>query len=483
MFVLLVFGGLVFGQALVFAVPVFAAPQPPPLGHKTSAWSRASGAQQRAAMKMGSAYRRFIDSHRTEREVVEYALSKARKLGFTDLFGRAGTKAKGKAGTRLHASRHGKIAAFVVVGKKPLREGVHVVAAHVDSVRIDLKQTPLYAKGNLALLETHYYGSIKKYQWLSQPLQLRGVVVRRDGKKIKVAIGDDPGEPVLVIPDIAVHLSRYVDKHEGEETPGESLDPILSSTPSKNKSKGQDPYAREATRLLESQLGIKIADLASAELQLVPAAPARDVGLDRALVGAYGQDDRACAYAALEAIWQVKTPEHTSIVVLVDKEEVGSAGNTGARSNFVRRVVAELLEGQGIASTAAAVSEVLAASIVLSADTSGAVNPHFPELYDRKNASFLGSGVIWDQSGVHAEILGYVRGLFNRAGITHQPSTWGKTRGSKGSESTVLQFFTRLGMDGMDVSIPLLSMHSTYELISKIDLYESYRAYRAFLND
>lgn len=434
-------------------------------------------------MKMGSAYRSFIDRYRSEREVVDYALQRAGKLGFVDLFANGKKGGKKRSGAKFVASQHGKIAAFVVVGKKPLSEGLHIVASHVDSVRIDIKQTPLYAKGNTALLETHYYGDIKRYQWLSQPLQLRGVVVRRDGKKVKVAIGDDPGEPVLVIPDIAAHLSRYVDDHEGEEMPGESLDPILSSTPSKKISKGQDPYAREATRLLESQLGIKIADLASAELQLVPAAPARDVGLDRALVGAYGQDDRACAYAALEAIWQVKTPEHTSIVVLVDKEEVGSAGNSGARSNFVRRVVAELLESQGITSTAAAMSEVFAASMVLSADTSGAVNPHFPELYDRKNASYLGSGVIWDQTGVHAEVLAYVRGLLNRSKITHQASTWGKTRGSKASEGTVLQFFTRLGMDGMDVSVPLLSMHSTYELVSKIDLYESYRAYRAFLMD
>jgi len=308
------------------------------------------------------------------------------------------------------------------------------------------------------------------------------VVIRKDGKRIDVAIGDEPGEPVLVIPDIAVHMSYYVDKREGEELPGESLDPIVSSTPSRS-GKARDPYAQEATRLIESQLGIKLGDLASAELALVPAAPVRDVGLDRALVGGYGQDDRACAFAALQALWEVKQPKHTAIVVLVDKEEVGSAGNSGARSAFLRRVVAELLEGQGKTSTAAAIAEVFASSMVFSADTSGAVNPHYSSLYDKKNASFLGSGIIWDQSGVHAEVLGYVRGLLDREKISHQASTWGKTQGSKGDEGTVLNYFTRLGMDGLDVSIPLLSMHSMYELVSKIDLYEGYRTYRAFLQD
>ncbi len=429
---------------------------------------------------MGNGYRDFIDVNRTEREVVSAALKEAKSRGFVDLLA-GGKKGIGaKAGAKFFAQQHGKIAAFGVVGKKPLSEGLHVVAAHIDSVRIDLKQTPLYADGNMALLETHYYGGIKRYQWLSQPLQLRGVVIRKDGKRVDVAIGDDPDEPVLVIPDIAVHMSRYVDKSEGEELPGESLDPIVSSTPAK---RGADPYAAEATRLIEKELGIKIGDLAAAELSLVPAAGVRDVGLDRAIVGGYGQDDRACAYAALQALWGVRAPEHTAIVVFVDKEEVGSAGNTGAASNFLPRVVAELLESQGQASSAATIAKVFASSTVFSSDTSGAVNPHYPTLYDAKNASFLGAGLIWDQSGVHAELLAYVRQLLDKANVRHQPSIWGKTRGSKGDEGTVLKFFTRLGMQGIDVSIPLLSMHSMFELVSKVDLYEGYRGYRAFLND
>jgi len=451
-----------------------------PLGTKASAWSMGAVHRQ-DAMRMGAVYRDFINDNRTEREITGAALKDAAKRGFTDLFQEAKGRTKVAAGAKWFAQQHGKIAAFIVVGKKPLNEGVHVVAAHIDSVRIDLKQTPLYTGGNLALLETHYYGGIKKYQWLSEPLQLRGVVIRKDGTRVDVAIGDDPNEPVLVIPDIAIHMSRYVDGQEGEELPGESLDPIVSSTPGAGR--GADPYAAEATRLIEKELGIKIGDLASAELSLVPAAQVRDVGLDRAIVGGYGQDDRACAFAALQALWNVGTPEHTAIVVLVDKEEVGSAGNTGARSNFLPRVIAELLERQGNKASAAAIAKVFAESVVFSSDTSGAVNPLYPSLYDPKNASFMGSGVIWDQSGVHAELLGYVRQLFDRSRIRHQPSIWGKTRGSKGDEGTVLNFFTRLGMQGLDVSIPLLSMHSMFELVSKVDLYEGYRAYRAFLKD
>lgn len=449
-----------------------------PVGHKASAWSMGKIHTQ-AAMQMGKRYREFLNTNRTEREVVAAALGQAKTRGFVDLLAEdKGVSAK--PGSKLFAEQHGKIAAFVIVGKKPLSEGMHVVAAHIDSVRIDLKQTPLYADGNMAMLETHYYGGVKPYQWLSQPLQLRGVVIRKDGKRVDVAIGDDPGEPVLVIPDIAAHMSSYVDRKEGEEVLGESLDPIVASMPA---SKGADPYATEAARLIEKELGISIGDLASSELSLVPAAEVRDVGLDRAIVGGYGQDDRACAYAALQALWDARQPEHTAVVVLVDKEEVGSAGNTGARSNFLPRVVAELLEKQGKSASAAAIAKVFASSIVFSSDTSGAVNPHYPSLYDAKNASFLGSGVIWDQSGVHAELLAYVRGLFDKAQVKHQPSMWGKTHGSKGDEGTVLNFFTRLGMQGIDVSIPLLSMHSMFELVSKVDLYEGYRGYRAFLND
>lgn len=452
-----------------------------PLGHRPTTWASKEFARHRqAAMRFADAYRAFLGRNKTEREVASAAVDMARKQGFRDLF--ATTQKAYTPGTRLHAVAHDKLVALVIIGKKPLDQGLHVVASHIDSVRIDVKQNPLYADGNAAWLETHYYGSIKPYQWLSQPLELRGVVVTRSGKTVDIAIGDDADEPVLVIPDLAVHLSHRVDAEEGEEVPAEALDPIVASTPAASVKPGQDPFAAEAARVLEESYGIGVGDLVAAELELVPAAAPRDVGIDRALIGGYGQDDRACAYAALQAIFDVKTPAHTAVVMLVDREEVGSAGNTAARSSFLRRVVAELIEGAGQASTELAVDRVLSSSMVMSADVTGAANAQYPSLYEPRNATFLGAGVAWDRSAVHAEVMAYVRTLLDQNKIAHQPSMWGKSERSS-SGDTVLSFFTQHGMTGLDVSIPLLSMHAPFELVSKADLYEAFRAYRAFLAD
>ena len=448
------------------------------LGHRKTAWQR-KGFDRKRAFALADDYKTFLTRHKTEREVVGAALALAKKRGFADLL--ADKRPRVAPGARLYAGVHGKLLALIVVGKRPMAEGVHVVATHIDAVRLDLKQKPVYADGNLALLQTHYYGGIKKYQWLSMPLELRGVVVKKDGTAVEVAIGDQPSEPVLVIPDLAIHMSSgEADAIEGEQVPGESLDPVVSSTPGAG---GDDPFAAEAARLIERELKIGIGDLASAELELVPAAPARDVGLDRAIIGGYGQDDRACSYAALRAILEVATPDHTAIVMLTDKEEVGSTGNTGAQSTFMRRVAAELIEGTGKTSSETAVERMLTASMVWSADVSGAVNPLYPVVYEAQNEAFTGSGVVWDYTGIHAEVMGYTRRLLDRAGVAHQAAGWGKSTGSKTEDGTVLAFFTRLGMNGLNVSIPLLSMHAPYELVSKADLYEGYRAYKAFLAD
>jgi len=452
------------------------------LGHRATVWQRKGFSRHRARVEsLAGDYRRFLSENKTEREVVAAALAMARARGFADLL--ASSRPKVAPGARLYAQVHGKLLALVVVGKRPLEEGMHVVATHVDSVRIDLKQNPVYADGNLGLLQTHYYGGLKKYHWLSQPLELRGVVVKRDGKAVKVAIGDEPDEPVLVIPDLAIHMVEgSVDRVEGESVTGEQLDPVVTSTPAR-AGRGADPFAAAAASAIERALGIRVGDLVSAELSLVPAGPAREVGLDRGLIGGYGQDDRACTYAALRALMEVSAPQHTAVVVLVDKEEVGSPGNTGARSNLMRRVVAELIEGKGGTSTERAVDRVLSASMVWSADVSGAVNPHYPEIYEAQNEAYTGSGVVWDQSAVHAEVMAYTRRLLDRSGVTHQAAGWGKSERSQGDSGTVLEHFTRLGMNGLVVGIPLLSMHSSFELVSKVDLYEGYRAYRAFLRD
>lgn len=463
-----------------YAIPAASTSANPGMGHAPTAWERADF-PRKAAMTFADSYRDFIGKHKTEREVVEAALAMARARGHKDLLARGGKAGKLAPGTRLYAHIEGKLAAIIVVGRKPLSEGMHLVASHIDSVRLDLKQKPLYADANIAMLETHYYGGLKKYQWLSLPLELRGVVVTRAGKTVKVSIGARADDPVLVIPDVAPHIADLVDR-EGEEVDAESLDPIIASTPVARPTAGQDPFAAQAAALLKARYGIDVGDLVSAELELVPAGAPRDVGLDRALIGGYGHDDRACAYAALRAVLEPGTPQHTAMVVLVDKEEIGSTGNTGARSNFVRRVTAELVEATGEASTSARVDRVLARSVVFSADVTGAVNPAYARAYERKNASFLGAGLVWDRSGDHAELMAYVRSLFDRAGISHQPSVWTRSTGSEAG-GTVLSYFTAHGMRGLDVSIPVLSMHAPFEVLSKADLYEGYRGYRAFLRD
>lgn len=468
---------------MVFVVSTPADANDKRIGHTKTAWERKAFAKHaKAAMAFGNRYRQWLGRYRTEREVVASGLAKAKRLGYRNLL--AAKRPRGvKAGAKLYAVIHGKLAAFIRVGREPLSKGVHLVATHIDSVRIDLKQNPLYADGNMAMLQTHYYGGIKAYQWLSQPLELRGVVVTKAGKRVKVSIGAKPSDPVLVIPDIAKHVSWQVNRKEGEQVPGEALDPVVASTPAKKTKPGADPFATRAAQILKKRYKIDVADLRSAELELVPAAAPRDVGLDRAIVGGYGQDDRACSYAALEALLGGKVPKHTAIVMWTDKEEIGSTGNTGARSSFVRRVVAELIEATGGTSTEVAVTGALSASMVWSADVTGAVNPHYKKLYEKRNAAFLGAGVVWDQTGVHAEVLGYVRRLLERSKISYQTATWTKTRRSKAERGTVLTFFTKHGMNGLDVSIPLLSMHAPYELVSKADLYEGYRAYKAFLED
>jgi aspartyl aminopeptidase len=455
----------------------------PLLGHKPTAWERKEFQPHReAAMALGKDYLAFLTEHKTEREVVAALLSQAKALGFEDLLSRPGPP-RLAAGDRRYAQAHGKILALTVVGKRPLSEGLHIIAAHIDAVRIDLKQRPLYADANLALLETHYYGGIKNYQWLSHPLELRGVVIKKDGTRVDIALGRSPEDPVLVIPDVLVHLSHYVDDEEGEEVPAEHLDPVLSSTPSRTPS--PDLFAAEAARLLFARYGISVEDLATAELELVPASPARSVGLDSALVGGYGQDDRACSFAAARALFGIarakQVPEHTALVLFVDKEEIGSSGNTGAQSSFLRRVVGELLEAAALPATELALDRVLSKSTALSADVTSAAQPHYAKLHDRRNAAFLGSGVVWDDSGVHAELFAYLRGLLDRAGITHQTALFTTARGGKHEGGTVLPFLTQHGMEGINVSIPLLSMHSPFELVSKADLYEGFRAYREFL--
>jgi len=450
----------------------------PKLGSKPTIWeSKGFPVEEKALMAMGDDYREFISANKTEREVIAAAVVLAEKKGFKKLDPSA-PPAKIAPGDRLYYMVEGKILALIVAGKRPMHEGFRVVGAHIDAVRLDLKQHPLFEDGNVALLETHYYGGIKAYQWLSLPLALHGVVIKKDGTRVDVRIGEDPKDPVLVIPDLLAHLSWMADDHEGEEIPKEKLDVMVASRPD---AKG----GVKATVLhwLDAKYGIAEDDLESAELEAVPASPARDVGIDRSMVGGYGQDDRACGYATLRAVLDLGTPEHTAVALLVDKEEIGSTGVTGMDSVFLPTVGSTLLRAElGDKATDHVLRETFTKSLALSADVTLAADPLYPDLYDAKNVPFIGAGPAMD-GAAHSEVIAHVRALLVRAKVFFQTGEFGKVTSSKSDAGTILPFITRTGIPGMNLSIPLLSMHAPFEVVSKADLYHGYRAYKAFMED
>lgn len=435
------------------------------LGHRASAWPRSAAGKQQV-MGFAERYRDFLSTQKTEREVAAWAEAEATKAGFQDLL----HSQKIGPGDRMFVAADSTLVALIVVGKEPINEGAHVIVAGIDAARIDLKPQPIYADGNLALLQTHYYGRIKKYQWLSTPLELRGVVALAGGRVVNVGIGDDPGEPVLVIPDLGPGASRDVDRREGESVPAEKLDPVVGSVPSARARQGDDRFAKAATRAIERGLGIRTRDLAAAELALVPAGPARDVGIDRGLVGGYGQDDRACAYAAVRALLSRKTPTHTAVVLLVDKVEVGSVGRTSARSAFLRRVYAELIERGGGNSTEAEVSAALSRSVAAIGDAVAAAHPSYAEHYQDRGAPVLGGGVVLG-AGTRASSGAALHKQLRKTRIPIQAAP----------RSELAEAVGLLGIPAVRLAVPVLSASAPTELVSKADLYALYRAYQRFL--
>ncbi|HEV8321722.1 MAG TPA: aminopeptidase [Myxococcota bacterium] len=451
----------------------------PKLGTKPTIWEAKGGpADDKTIFAFGDAYRDFLSANKTEREVVATATAMAEKAGFKRL-DPAAPPAKLAPGAKLYYSVEGKILALVVVGKRPIEEGFRVVGAHIDAVRLDLKQRPLFEDGNIALLETHYYGGIKPYHWLSMPLALHGVVIKRDGTRVDVRLGDDLADPVLVIPDLLAHLSGLADDREGEEIPKEKLDVMVASRPDP---KGGGVRGTVLT-WLKTKYGVAEDDLESAELEVVPASPARDVGIDRAAVGGYGQDDRACSYATLRATLEMGTPDHTAIALLVDKEEIGSTGVTGMDSVFLPTVASTLLRAAlGDKATDHVLRTTFTRSMALSADVTLAADPLYPDLYDAKNVAYFGAGPSFE-SASHSELAAHLRDLLLKARVTFQTGEFGKVVSSKSDAGTILPFITRTGVPGMNLSIPLLSMHAPFEIVSKADLYHGYLAYKAFLED
>lgn len=426
-------------------------------------------------------YREFLDYAKTERRAVQFAEKLAKENGFVEFV--AGTKYN--KGDKVYKNNRGKAIILAVMGEKPLSEGVKISAAHIDSPRLDLKQVPVYEDSEIAYFKTHYYGGIRKYQWPTVPLALYGTVIRADGSSVDVAIGDGEDDPVFYVSDLLPHLAQnYAKKPMAEAVDAESLNLIVGSLPFRDD-KVSEKVKLNLLNILFEKYGITEADFLSAELEAVSAFCSRDIGFDRSLIGAYGHDDRVCAYPALIAALECKAPAYTTVTVLADKEETGSEGNTGLDSAYLKYFIGDLAAPYNLAAR-----EVLSKSECLSADVNAAFDPNFPEVFERKNASFINYGVVVTKytgakgksgtSDASAEYTGKIRNLFDKENVIWQSGELGKT--DIGGGGTVAKYIAGLDVDVIDVGVPVLSMHSPFEVVSKIDVYMAYKAFFVFFN-
>ncbi len=425
-------------------------------------------------------YKKFLDTAKTEREAVKAAITLASAQGFTE-FSR---EKEYKSGDKVYFNNRGKAVAFAVIGSRSLEEGINITAAHIDSPRLDLKPNPLYEDSDFALFKTHYYGGIKKYQWTAVPLSLHGVFAKRDGSVVEVCIGEDDTDPKFVVNDLLPHLAAEQSKRTlAEGIKGEELNVLIGSRPFKDD-EGSELVKLNILKILNEKYGITETDFLSAELELVPAMKACDIGLDRSLIGAYGQDDRVCAYPALTAILGVNNPERTAIAILADKEEVGSDGNTGLNSDFLLHTVGDLCAVLGGDSTVA-----LRASRCLSADVNAGLDPTFKDVMESRNASFLNYGVVVTKytgargksstSDASAEYVASIRAMLDNADIAWQTGELGRV--DAGGGGTVAMYIANLGVDTVDLGVPVLSMHAPFETTAKLDVYMCYRAMYEFM--
>jgi aspartyl aminopeptidase len=443
-------------------------------------WDQVEEAERAAIFAYGEDYKGFLDRAKTEREAVKEIEAQARNRGFVELI-------NGAAGPRTHYAYKNKAIVLAVQGRRPLTEGLRLVASHIDCPRLDLKQYPLYEETDLTFLKTHYYGGIKKYQWLARPLALHGVVLKADGTAVELKLGEEPSDPVFTVLDLLPHLARktQMEKKVTDAFEGEKLNLLVGALPLGDK-ETKERFKLHLLKHLEDRYGIREEDFISAELEIVPAGPARDLGFDRSLVGAYGQDDRACSYAALAAILNIPEPEYTCLALFYDKEETGSDGSTSAKSCLLEEIVELLLERAGESPLAR--RRVLMASRAISADVTGALDPDYPEVHEKRNAARLGYGVAFSKYGgsggkyytseANAEYVAWLRRIFQEHGVVWQAGQLGKV--DEGGGGTIAKYLAVHGMEIIDCGTPLLSMHSPFEVASKADLYMTFKAYQAF---
>lgn len=451
-----------------------------------SAWDKLKDNEMDEVFNFSEDYKAFMDSGKTERECVKEIIIRAKAEGYISLE-EAINKGSVAYGDKIYAENKGKAVALFVIGKEELQKGMRIVGAHVDAPRLDLKAFPLYEDGGLALLKTHYYGGVKKYQWVAIPLALHGVIIKSNGEKVDVVIGEDEKDPVFYITDLLPHLAAdQMAKKMSDGITGEGLNILIGNIPLSNNDIA-DKVKLNVLRLLHEKYGIVEEDFTVAEIEAVPAGKARDVGIDRSMVAAHGHDDRVCSFAALKAVLELNPQQTTVVGLFVDKEEVGSMGNTGMQSAFFENVVAELLALQGQDSHLL-VRRAMMNSKVLSGDVTAGFDPNYPDVLDKRNGAFIGKGVTISKytgsrgksgtNDANAEYLGEIRNILNKHNVVWQVGELGKV--DQGGGGTIAYMLANYGAEVLDCGTPMLSMHAPVELISKIDLYMTYKAYKAF---
>jgi len=462
---------------------------------RKNAWTTYSKEELDRLEQVNTEYKNCLDAGKTERECVTLAVEKAKAEGYKDIRDIIKNGEEVKAGDKLYAVCMNKTIALFHMGTKPLTEGMNILGAHIDSPRIDVKQNPLYENEEFAYLDTHYYGGIKKYQWVTLPLALHGVIAKKDGTTVQVSIGEKEDDPVFVITDLLIHLaSKQMEKKAATVVEGEKLDLLIGSRPIELdetlEEKEKEAVKANVINLLKQYYDMEEEDFLSAELEIVPAGKARDCGLDRSMVLAYGQDDRVCAFTSLFAMLDVKEVEHTACCILVDKEEIGSVGATGMQSMFFENTVAEILALMGQDSNLA-VRRTLARSRMLSSDVSAAYDPAYAEAFEKKNCAYFGKGMVINKytgargksgsNDANAEYLARLRRIFDDNKVAFQTAELGKV--DYGGGGTIAYIAALYGMEVVDSGVAVLSMHAPWEIISKSDLYEAKKGYVAFLKN
>ena len=458
---------------------------------RKNAWNTYDENAMKELEQVTEQYRRFISEGKTERECAQLTVEMAKEHGYISLEEAVASGRQLKAGDKIYAVHKKKLVVLFEIGTEPMEKGMNILGAHIDSPRLDLKQNPLYEDGEMALLDTHYYGGIKKYQWASIPLALHGVVVKKDGTVIELAIGEKAEDPVLGISDLLIHLSgEQMQKKAAVVVEGENLI-IVGSRPWKDPEE-KDEEKKELIKktlleYLKKEYGMEEEDFLSAELEAVPAGPARDFGLDRSMILGYGQDDRICAFTSLLAQLEADHPTHTAVCLLTDKEEIGSMGATGMQSRYFENVVAEVLNLTGQYSDLA-LRRCLQHSHMLSSDVSAAFDPNYASAFEKKNIAYLGRGMVFNKytgsrgkSGSNdacAEYIGELRKVMDDSNVCWQTAELGKV--DQGGGGTIAYITANYGMDVIDSGVALLSMHSPWEISSKADIYEAYKGYKAF---